>query len=164
MKIVTVIGVRPQFVKAAVVSRLLRATPGCEEILVHTGQHYDEKMSDVFFQELQLPQARLSPPHGLRRPGGRRAECSRRSRRVLLETRPDKLMIYGDTNSTLAGAWPRPNCTFPIAHVEAGVRSFNRKMPEEVNRIAADHLSAWLFAPTEAAVDQSRQGRHRAIR
>jgi UDP-GlcNAc3NAcA epimerase len=156
MKIVTVIGARPQFIKAAVVSRLLGDLAGVEEILVHTGQHYDESMSDIFFQELAIPKPAYhlgvgSGPHGAQT--GRMLEAIER---VLLEVRPDALLIYGDTNSTLAGALAAAKLHVPVAHVEAGLRSFNRRMPEEINRVMADHLSAWLFAPTTTAVDNLR--------
>lgn len=156
MKIVTVIGARPQFIKAAVVSRLLQEQPGVEEVLVHTGQHYDENMSDVFFTELGIPR----PAHQLGiGSGGHGAQTGRMLEaleQVLTTVRPDKLLIYGDTNSTLAGALAASKLHIPIAHVEAGLRSFNRRMPEEINRVVADHLSAWLFAPTELAVRNLR--------
>jgi UDP-GlcNAc3NAcA epimerase len=153
MKIVTVIGARPQFIKAAVVSRWLRQTPGCEEILVHTGQHYDENMSDVFFHELEIPKPTYHLGIGSGGHGAQTGRMLEAIEKVLLETKPDKLLIYGDTNSTLAGALAAAKLHIPVAHVEAGLRSFNRKMPEEINRVVADHLSTWLFAPTEAAVE-----------
>jgi UDP-GlcNAc3NAcA epimerase len=156
MKIVTVIGARPQFIKAAVVSRWLKQTPGCEEILVHTGQHYDENMSDVFFQELEIPKPAYHLGIGSGGHGAQTGRMLEAIEKVLLETKPDKLMIYGDTNSTLAGALAAAKLHIPVAHVEAGLRSFNRKMPEEINRVVADHLSTWLFAPTEAAVENLR--------
>jgi len=156
MKIVTVVGARPQFIKAAVLSRLFRQAPGFEEILIHTGQHYDDNMSEVFFRELEIPAPKYhlgigSGPHGQQT--GRMLEAIEKT---LLETRPHLLLIYGDTNSTVAGALAAAKLHIPIAHVEAGLRSFNRRMPEEINRIMADHLSAWLFAPTESAVAHLR--------
>jgi UDP-GlcNAc3NAcA epimerase len=152
MKLVTVIGARPQFIKAAAVTRVLQEQGGIEEILVHTGQHYDDNMSDVFFEELELPRPRYhlgigSGPHGAQT--GRMLEAVER---VLVAERPDAVLVYGDTNSTLAGALAAAKLHLPVAHVEAGLRSFNRKMPEEINRVLTDHLSVWLFAPTEAAV------------
>lgn len=152
MKILTVIGARPQFIKAAVVSRWLRETPGCQEFLVHTGQHYDENMSDVFFQELEIPKPAYHLGIGSGGHGAQTGRMLEAIEKVILETKPDKLLIYGDTNSTLAGALAAAKLHVPVAHVEAGLRSFNRKMPEEVNRVVADHLSTWLFAPTDAAV------------
>jgi UDP-GlcNAc3NAcA epimerase len=152
MKIVTVIGARPQFIKAAVVSRMLRQTPGCTEILVHTGQHYDENMSDVFFQELEIPMPAYHLGVGSGGHGAMTGRMLEAIENVLLETRPDKVLVYGDTNSTLAGALTAAKLHIPVAHVEAGLRSFNRKMPEEINRVVADHLATWLYAPTEAAI------------
>src|SRR5471032_1819944 len=138
MKIVTVIGARPQFIKAAVVSRWLRETPGCTEILVHTGQHYDENMSDVFFSELEIPKPAYHLGIGSGGHGAQTGRMLEAIEKVLLDTKPDKLMVYGDTNSTLAGALAAVKLHIPVAHVEAGLRSFNRKMPEEVNRVMSD--------------------------
>lgn len=152
MKIVTVVGARPQFVKAAVLSRLIRGRQGLEELLIHTGQHYDDNMSDVFFEELDMPRPAFhlaigSGPHGQQT--GRMLEAIEK---VLLQTKPDCVLVYGDTNSTAAGALAAAKLHVPVAHVEAGLRSFNRRMPEEINRVVTDHLSRWLFAPTDAAV------------
>jgi UDP-GlcNAc3NAcA epimerase len=165
MKVLTVIGARPQFIKAAAVSRAFRAVSGVEEILVHTGQHYDENMSDVFFEELSIapPQHRLgigSAPHGAQT--GRMLE---KIEQILTVERPAVVLVYGDTNSTLAGALAAAKMHLPVAHVEAGLRSFNQKMPEEVNRVLTDHLSRWLFAPTAVAVaNLHREGvAHNAI-
>jgi UDP-GlcNAc3NAcA epimerase len=149
--IVTVVGARPQFVKAAPVSRALAAA-AVRETLVHTGQHYDAAMSDVFFQRLGIsdPDHHLgvgSGPHG-----GQTARMLEGIERILLEAKPDLLLVYGDTNSTLAGALAAAKLHVPVAHVEAGLRSFNRRMPEEINRVLTDHLSSVLFAPTDAAV------------
>jgi len=153
MKIVTIVGARPQFIKAGVISRLVREHSDIQELLIHTGQHYDENMSDVFFNELQIPKPAFhlgigSGPHGQQT--GRMLEAIEK---VLQETKPDCVLVYGDTNSTLAGALAASKLHLPIAHVEAGLRSFNRRMPEEINRVLTDHISTWLFAPTQAAVD-----------
>lgn len=151
-RIVTVVGARPQFVKAAVLSRLLERTDGVEEVLVHTGQHYDDAMSDVFFRELDLRR----PDHSLGIGSGSHGEQTGRMlaavERVLLETEPDAVVVYGDTNSTLAGALAAAKLHVPVAHVEAGLRSFDRRMPEEVNRCVTDHLATWHLCPTDVAV------------
>jgi UDP-GlcNAc3NAcA epimerase len=156
MKIVTIVGARPQFIKSAPVSRALRAA-GLSEVVVHTGQHYDAAMSDLFFEELELaqPQHHLgigSGPHGQQT--GRMLGAIEE---VLLQERPDWALVYGDTNSTLAGALAAAKLHIPVAHVEAGARSFNRRMPEEINRVTADHLSALLFAASRVAVANLRK-------
>jgi UDP-N-acetylglucosamine 2-epimerase len=150
VRIVSVVGTRPQLIKAAALVPALRARH--EEVLVDTGQHYDEAMAGAFFAELSLPQ----PDHALSVAGGSHAGQTARMllalEPVLLAERPDAVLVYGDTNSTLAGALAAAKLGIPVAHVEAGLRSFDRRMPEELNRVVADHLSRWLFAPTPAAV------------
>lgn len=154
-KIVTVVGARPQFIKAAAVSRVIRTdfADRIEEVLVHTGQHYDDNMSKVFFDELDIPR----PKYNLEISGGQHGAMTGRMleaiEKVLLQEQPDWLLIYGDTNSTLAGALAAAKLHIPVAHVEAGLRSFNMRMPEEVNRILADRVSSLLFCPTQTAVD-----------
>ncbi|MEP6957089.1 MAG: UDP-N-acetylglucosamine 2-epimerase (non-hydrolyzing) [Nitrospirota bacterium] len=158
MKIVTVVGARPQFIKSTAVSRVIRDdySGKIEEVLVHTGQHYDENLSKVFFEELDIPE----PKYNLGISGGRHGAMTGRTleavEKVLLQEKPDWLLIYGDTNSTLAGALAAAKLNIPVAHVEAGLRSFNMRMPEEINRILADRVSSLLFCPTEAAVKNLR--------
>jgi UDP-GlcNAc3NAcA epimerase len=156
MKIATVIGARPQFIKAWPLSRALRAA-GCTEHIIHTGQHYDYQMSEVFFQELDIPRPNVnlevgSGPHG--RQTGLMLE---RIEQEFVAQKPDWVLVYGDTNSTLAAALAAAKLHLPIVHVEAGLRSFNRRMPEEVNRVLTDHVSALLFCPTPTAVDNLRR-------
>lgn len=153
MNIITVVGARPQFIKAAVVSRVLRAEPNVREILIHTGQHYDENMSQVFFDEMHIPKPDYdlgigSAPHGVQT--GRMLE---EIEAILLQFPADCLLVYGDTNSTLAGALAAAKLHIPVAHVEAGLRSFNRRMPEEINRVLTDHVADLLFTPTQSAVE-----------
>ena len=150
MRIVSVVGTRPQLIKAAALGPSLRARH--QEIFVDTGQHYDEAMAGSFFAELDLPK----PDHTLGVGGGSHAEQTARMLErlepILVAERPDAVLVYGDTNSTLAGALAAAKLGIPVAHVEAGLRSFDRRMPEEINRVMADHLSRWLFAPTPTAV------------
>jgi UDP-N-acetylglucosamine 2-epimerase len=150
LKVVTIVGARPQFVKAAAVSRELRRRH--QEILVHTGQHYDYEMSGVFFDGLEIPPADVNLGVGSGSHGAQTGAMLKGIEDVLRSERPDYLLIYGDTNSTLAGALAASKLFVPVAHVEAGLRSFNRRMPEEVNRVVADHLSNVLFCPSETAV------------
>jgi UDP-N-acetylglucosamine 2-epimerase len=150
LRIVSVVGTRPQLIKAAALSPALRRRH--DEVFVDTGQHYDDAMAGAFFGELGLPR----PDHSLGIGGGTQAEQAGRMlpaiEAVLIAERPDAVLVYGDTNSTLAGALAAAKLGLPVAHVEAGLRSFDRRMPEEVNRVVADHLSRWLFAPTPTAV------------
>jgi UDP-GlcNAc3NAcA epimerase len=157
-KILTVVGARPQFIKAAPVSRAIAARH-LVEVILHTGQHFDADMSDVFFDELQIPR----PAYNLAISGTNHGDVTGRMlagvESVILDERPDVLLVYGDTNSTLAGALAAAKLRIPVAHVEAGLRSFNRAMPEEINRILTDHLSAFLFCPTTtAAANLTREG------
>jgi UDP-N-acetylglucosamine 2-epimerase len=151
MKLLTIVGARPQFIKAGPFSRAARQHHA--EILVHTGQHYDPQLSDIFFDELSLPRPDYHLGVGSGPHGRQTAQILERVEAVLQKERPDVVVIYGDTNSTLAGALAAGKLGLPVAHIEAGLRSFVRDMPEEINRLVADRLSTWLFAPTQTAVD-----------
>lgn len=157
MKIVTVLGARPQFIKASVVSSEFAKHRDVKEVVVHTGQHFDANMSDVFFSELGMAE----PAYQLDIHGGHHGEMTGRMleavERVLLHEKPDAVLVYGDTNSTLAGALAAVKLHIPVAHVEAGLRSFNMNMPEEINRILSDRVATWLFAPTDEAVSQLKR-------
>jgi len=152
MKVLTVLGARPQFVKASVLSHAFEGE-GIEEVLVHTGQHFDASMSDVFFRDLNLPK----PDHHLGihslNHGAMTGRMMEALEKLVLQEEPDWLLVYGDTNSTLAGALVATKLHVPVAHVEAGLRSYNRKMPEEINRVITDQLSQLLFAPTPLAIE-----------
>lgn len=152
LRILSIIGARPQFIKASVVSRAIKQTDGIDEIMLHTGQHFDTNMSDIFFNQLGIPR----PDIQLDIHGGSHGEMTGRMlaeiEKALLEHKPDRVLVYGDTNSTLAGALAAAKLHIPVAHVEAGLRSFNMQMPEEINRILTDQISDLLFCPTSTSV------------
>ena len=153
MKICTVIGARPQFVKAAVVSAEFAKHKSINEVIIHTGQHYDPAMSEIFFRELNVPNEKYNLEIGSGSHGVQTGKMLSSIEKVLQDEAPDYVLIYGDTNSTLAGALCASKLHIPIAHIEAGMRSFNKKMPEEINRIIADHLSEINFCSTKTAMD-----------
>ena len=159
IKIATIIGARPQFIKAAAISRAFEAfnrqSKGIcfEEDIIHTGQHYDRNMSKVFFEELGIPQPKVNLEIGSGLHGRQTGDMLEQIESTLIDEKPDYVLIYGDTNSTLAAALAAVKIHIPIAHIEAGLRSFNRRMPEEINRVVADHISSLLFCPTDTAVE-----------
>lgn len=152
MRVALIVGARPQFIKAAPLLSQLRATPGVEPLLVHSGQHFDENMSAVFFRELGLP----TPDFSLSIHSGSHGQMTGRMLEAiescLVSSRAERVVVFGDTNTTLAGALAAAKLQIPVAHVEAGLRSWNRTMPEEINRVLVDHCSTWLFCPTGQAV------------
>ena len=153
MKIVTIIGARPQFIKAASVSRAIAEHNRLTEIIIHTGQHFNADMSDVFFKELNIPKPDYNLGINSASHGAMTGRMLEKIEEILIREQPDWVLVYGDTNTTLAGALAAVKLHIPVAHVEAGLRSFNRRMPEEINRILADHISTILFCPTERAVE-----------
>lgn len=164
MKVVSIVGARPQFVKMAAVSRAIAAfnyqtqpENRIKETTVHTGQHYDHSLSQVFFEELHIPKPKYNLNVGSASHGVQTGEMLKRVERTLLDEQPDLVLVYGDTNSTLAGALAATKLNIPVAHVEAGLRSYRKHMPEEVNRVLTDHVSSILFCPSNLAVDNLRQ-------
>lgn len=153
MKILTIVGARPQFVKAAALSREFSKHNNVEEILVHTGQHFDVNMSDIFFEEMEIPKPKYNLDINSIGHGAMTGRMLEGIEEILLSEKPDLLLVYGDTNSTIAGALAAKKLHIKVAHVEAGLRSFNMDMPEEVNRILTDRISDYLFCPTQTAID-----------
>ena len=153
LKVASIVGARPQFIKAAALTRVLGSKAPFEHLLVHTGQHYDEAMSEIFFEELEIPNPDYSLGVGSGTHGAQTAKMLSAIEDVLLQVTPNIVLVFGDTNSTLAGALAAAKLHIPVAHVEAGLRSYNRRMPEEINRVLTDHASDLLFAPTAASVE-----------
>ena len=151
IKIVTILGARPQFIKASVLSNLLKSNNNFQEIIVHTGQHYDYEMSSIFFKELNIPQPKYNLNIKSNYHGAMTGKMMDGIEKILLREKPDYTIVYGDTNSTLAGALASKKLHIPVIHIEAGLRSYNKKMPEEINRVLTDHCSDILFTPSKLA-------------
>jgi UDP-GlcNAc3NAcA epimerase len=154
LKIVTIVGARPQIIKAAAISRAIKNnyTTQLEEVIVHTGQHYDENMSEVFFNQLQIPKPKHNLQVGSGAHGAQTAKMIEGIEKILVDEKADGIILYGDTNSTLAGAVAASKIDIPVIHMEAGLRSYNKAMPEEINRIMCDHVSTLLFSPTKTGI------------
>lgn len=150
-KVLTILGARPQFIKAAAFSRALKIHPNIEEVIVHTGQHYDQNMSDIFFQEMDIPKPKYQLNTGGKSHGAMTGQQLEKIEEILVIEKPNIVLVYGDTNSTFAGALAAVKLHIPVVHIEAGLRSFNRRMPEEINRILTDQISSYLFVPSEEA-------------
>jgi UDP-GlcNAc3NAcA epimerase len=166
MKIITIIGARPQIIKAAAISRAIHThfKDQITELIVHTGQHYDDNMSAIFFTEMGIPAADYNLSVGSGNHGAQTAKMMEGIETILLKERPDALLVYGDTNSTLAGALAAAKIHIPVVHIEAGLRSYNKSMPEEINRITCDHCSTLLFSPTQQGIENLiKEGFSKAI-
>ncbi|HOQ04616.1 MAG TPA: UDP-N-acetylglucosamine 2-epimerase (non-hydrolyzing) [Anaerohalosphaeraceae bacterium] len=163
LRILTILGARPQFIKAAAVSRAVQTlnsrseTPLIQETIVHTGQHYDENMSDIFFREMEIPAPAYYLAVGSGEHGAQTGRMLEKIEQVLLQERPDLCLVYGDTNTTLAGALAAVKQHIPTAHIEAGLRSYDQRMPEEINRLIADHICRYRFCPTRTAVENLKK-------
>jgi UDP-GlcNAc3NAcA epimerase len=155
LKLITIVGARPQIIKAAAISRAIKNkfASKIEEIIVHTGQHYDENMSEVFFKQLQIPNAKYNLHVGSASHGEQTARMIEGIEKILINEKADGIILYGDTNSTLAGAVAASKIEVPVIHIEAGLRSYNKNMPEEINRIMCDHVSSLLFSPTKSGIE-----------
>ena len=162
-KILTVLGARPQFIKSSMFSRAVKDDPSLEEIIVHTGQHFDSNMSDIFFQELEIPEPKYNLEISQLSHGAMTGRMIERLEYVMLEESPDYVLVYGDTNSTLAASIAASKLHIPIAHIEAGLRSYNKLMPEEKNRLITDHLSDLLFCPTTTAIQNLKNDKNRRL-
>ena len=157
MKLITIIGARPQFIKASVLSKLIKKEKKIKEVIIHTGQHYDYEMSNIFFKELNIPKPKYNLNIKSKLHGEMTGKMIQGIERILIKEKPDYTLVYGDTNSTLAGALASKKLHIPVIHVEAGLRSYNGKMPEEVNRVLTDHCSDLLFTPSKLANDNLKK-------